>query len=146
MMKWLQSSDLFNDVAEWDERTGVWRVRSKSSEGGEIPSEIDGFYSILSGVFCAIYRSNGELVVRIGEAQIKFSNKVEITVGGPPEKRCLSLMENGIERVKHEYAVNSEPIENDPTPFVEDEDFDFGLFLSNIAHDPNRQARFKREL
>ncbi len=32
-------------------------------------------------------------------------------------------------------------IKDDPTPFVDEEDFDFGLFLSNVAKDESRQRR-----
>ena len=47
-----------------------------------------------------------------------------------------------------EYAL-PEPIvppENDPTPFADAEDFDFGLFLANVASDPGRRDRIYREV
>jgi hypothetical protein len=33
-------------------------------------------------------------------------------------------------------------IKGDPTPFVEEEDFDFGLLIANIAGSPERQQVF----
>ena len=33
------------------------------------------------------------------------------------------------------------PLKYDPTPFVEEEDFDFCLFVYNVANDPGRKAR-----
>ena len=33
------------------------------------------------------------------------------------------------------------PLEVDPTPFVEEEDYDYGLFLSNVVDDPDRKNR-----
>jgi len=144
-MLWLQSNECFNDVAEVDETAGVWRIQSRASEGGDIPSSTDGFYSMLSGVFCALYRSSGELVVQMGDVKVKLSNNVEIAVNGPPGKRCLSLGVSGREVAKHEYALISQRIEGDPTAFAEDEDFDFGVFLSNIARNPKRQSILKGE-
>jgi hypothetical protein len=31
--------------------------------------------------------------------------------------------------------------DNDPTPFIEEEDFDFGLFLENLSNNPEQQQR-----
>ena len=36
------------------------------------------------------------------------------------------------------------PLELDPTPFVEEEDFDFCLFLLNVLSDPGRKERIYR--
>jgi hypothetical protein len=33
------------------------------------------------------------------------------------------------------------PLENDPTPFVEEEDFDFLLFVNNVLKDKARRER-----
>jgi hypothetical protein len=41
-----------------------------------------------------------------------------------------------------------EPIvapEDDPTPFAEAEDFDFGLFIANVANDAERRSAIYRE-
>lgn len=145
VMIWLQCNECFNDVAEFDETAGTWRIIKRTSEGNDIPSRTDGFYSILSSVFCALYHSSGELFVQMGDVKVKLSNNVEIAVNGPPGKRCLSLMVSGHEFAKHEYALISQRIEGDPTAFVEDEDFDFGVFLSNIARTPKRQSILKGE-
>ena len=100
---------------------------------------------ILSGVFL-VFRTNGELFVRIGETQVRLSKDIEITVDGPPEKRCLSLMAGGMQVARHIYSLESRrPTEDDPTPFIDEEDFDLGLWLSNIASNPNRQAVLKGE-
>jgi hypothetical protein len=33
------------------------------------------------------------------------------------------------------------PLKYDPTPFIEEEDFDFCLFVYNVANNPGRKAR-----
>jgi hypothetical protein len=35
--------------------------------------------------------------------------------------------------------LNDGPIPGDLTPFIDDEDFDFGLFVSNISKDQDRR-------
>lgn len=146
-MLWLQSKDRFQDVAELDETTGDWRLVRRTTEGEIIPdlSNMDGAFSMLSDMFCALFCSHGELFVRIGETQVRLSDDIQLMVDGPPEKRCLSLVVSGREHARLEYALASQPIEGDPTAFIENEDFDFGVFLSNIAHNPNRQAVLKGE-
>jgi len=36
----------------------------------------------------------------------------------------------------------SQAIPGDPTAFIEDEDFDIGLFAGNVSKDPERRAVF----
>jgi hypothetical protein len=35
------------------------------------------------------------------------------------------------------------PLHEDPTPFVEDEDFDFGLFVHNVTNSARRRAIYR---
>lgn len=140
-MVWLQSNERFNDLVELDDKSGKWRATTRSEV---VPARIDGFYSILSNAFCALFRSGNHLYVRIGNQTVKLAGDVEISVTGPPEHRVLSLKANET-RVSHTYALSSVSIDGDVTPFVEDEDFDFGVFLANIASNPERQAILRGE-
>lgn len=140
-MVWLQNNERFNDLVELDEDSGEWRPTTRS----EIePSQTDGFYSILSNTFCALFRAGNQLYVRIGDKKVELAGDVEISVSGPAETRVLSLKANGT-GLSHTYSLSSASIDGDVTPFVEDEDFDFGVFLSNIARNPERQAILRGE-
>ena len=132
-------------MAKLDEEAGTWKLFSRDSAEEEVPSlsSVDGSYSILSNVFCAVFRMNGELFVRIGDTQVVLSEEVELIVDGPPEERCLSLVVGGIPRLTHNYWLEVTAIEGDVTPFIEDEDSDFGVFLSNISRSPKRQATLR---
>jgi hypothetical protein len=142
----VRNHDRFDDIAEFDITTGCWRVLSRSAaDENDVISYFDGFYAVLSGTYCALFRLNGELFVRIGDTQRTLTEDVAIKVGGPPEERCLTLMASDVELAKLVYAVEPWQIEGDPTPFIEEEDFDFGLFLSNIASNRDRQAVMKGE-
>lgn len=140
-MVWLRSNERFNDVVELDENSGEWRAPTRSEV---VPSQTDGYYSILSNAFCAVFRSENQLYVRIGDKTVELTGDVEISVHGPPENRVISLKAGGT-RVSHSYALSSASIDGDVTPFVEDEDFDFGVFLANIASNPERQAILRGE-
>jgi len=39
----------------------------------------------------------------------------------------------------HYVLLQAPPIPGDPTPFIEDEDFDFGLFVRNISRSSERR-------
>ena len=138
----LQSNDVFLELAELDETTGAWTpARREPSEKGY--ENIDGSFSVLSGVFCALFLSNGEIFVRVGDTQVQLSDDVKITVDGPDERRCLTPMSGVKTLATIRYAVEEWRIPNDPTPFIDDEDFDFGLWISNIAGSPIRQRVMK---
>ena len=138
----LQSNDRFNEVAELSLDAGDWRVTQRSDES----RPTDGFYSILGKTFCAVVRSGGKLLIRIGETQMELTEDVSIEVSGPSSKRVLVVSREGIPCVRHEYSCLKGHIEGDMTPFIEDEDFDFGLFLSNLSRNPRRQAVMKTGL
>jgi len=48
--------------------------------------------------------------------------------------------------VSVDYGVADQPVpvSADPTPFVEDEDFDFGLFVTRVLGDSERRGRMYR--
>ena len=48
-------------------------------------------------------------------------------------------LKNG-QLIRADYRVGGK-IEGDPTPFVEDEDFDYGLFFENVVLNENRLRR-----
>ncbi len=57
----------------------------------------------------------------------------------------LSILENGNEVMSVIYRDGLKDwIENDPTPMIEKEDFDFGLFVKNALSDKDRQRRLLR--
>jgi hypothetical protein len=145
-MVWLKSNDRFHEVVEFDPESGRWRQVTQSSNDDGTPLHTNGFYSFLSDVFCAIFRSGDQLLVQIGVKQIELTPDVKIVVSGPPKFRQFSLAIGGLPVVSLTYDSQWNPLEFDPTTCIEEEDFDFGLFLSNIAKDPQRQARLKEIL
>ena len=63
-----------------------------------------------------------------------------IEVAGKPSDRILKILKNNKLLYEIHYSLDGEKIiDGDPTPFIEEEDFDFGLFMSNISSDKNRK-------
>lgn len=41
--------------------------------------------------------------------------------------------------LKYEVRIPGPPLSQDPTPFIDEEDWDFGLFISNVMSVPERR-------
>ena len=136
----LQSHSRYDCLADFDHATGQYRLLSKAAVGGN--PETKGWFDILSSEFVALYRTDWQLFLRIGEISLVFTDDVQIDVSGPSNRRQLTI-KRGDETVSTiTYAIDPLfAIEDDPAPTGEPEDFDFGLFLTNIAHHKARKNR-----
>lgn len=140
MMIWLQSNDKHDELAEYDHGKGTFTTASRNDLGSNAPSRTDGIFSILSTVFVALYKFGQGLFVRIGDQCIPLTDDVVATVSGGSNNRTLTVKKAGKEIAHFRYALDgSKKFPDDPTPFIEDEDFDFGLFLSNISTNDKRK-------
>ena len=141
-MIWLQSHELYDSLVEYNHSDGSFTEISRKSNLGNIAtlSFINGVYSILSSTFVAIYRFEGQLFIRIGDNCIPLSDEVVVSVRGENNARELLILEAGKEVCKINYELDaSRWFEDDPTPFIDEETFDFGLFLSNISKSESRK-------
>jgi hypothetical protein len=57
----------------------------------------------------------------------------------------VSLHRHSIANVRYEAPRLEPPLEEDPTAFIEEDDFDFGLYLANMSKDQKRQIRLFAE-
>ena len=140
----LRNNEQFNDIVAYDAENGRWQRLDPESKKEVDSADVSGFFTILSSKYCAIYRSGQEIVACVGDVQIPLSHRVKINVTGNPAKRRLTISQDANVIVNHEYSLDtSNHFEDDPTPFIEDEDFDFGLFMANIAGSQERQEVLK---
>ncbi|WP_445366009.1 hypothetical protein ACJJJB_07940 [Microbulbifer sp. ANSA001] len=139
-MIWLQSNDKYNELAEYDHEEGTFTIVFRNGLGAKIPIKTVGTFAILSTVFVALYKFGQELYVRVGGQCIPLTDDVIVTVCGEVNSRLLTIKKAGVEVTSLNYTLDvSKIIPGDSTPFVEDEDFDFGLFVSNIATSSKRK-------
>jgi hypothetical protein len=140
----LRNNEQFSDIVTYDADNRSWQRLDYERRQNVVPADIAGFFAILSSKFCAMFRSGQEIIVCVGDVQVPLSHRVKINVTGNPEKRRLTISQDANVIVNHEYCVDtSNQFENDPTPFIEDEDYDFGLFMANIAGSQVRQEVLK---
>lgn len=139
-MIWLQSNDKYDEFAKYDHGKGTFTITSRNELGGNSPSSTEGRFTIMSSVFVALYKFDQGLFVRIGDRQIPLTDDVIVTVSGELKKRLLIVKNAGKEIARFNYVLDSsKKFLDDPTPFIENEDFDFGLLISNISVNDKRK-------
>jgi len=150
------------EFAEFDPETGTLNCFEKEGAGMELfRGRMQGRYVWLQDKLLVFYRKDGSLHLRIagrdyfldGEIESRLQkNRVDGVVQAFPQKLCAAasrlagdcrkfdLTKNGTVIVSLKYRS---PIESvlpfDFTPFIEDEDFDFLLFVHNVLSDPQRR-------
>jgi hypothetical protein len=109
----------------------------------------NGYYSEISKKEIVFFRENATLFLLIDFQKFIFDH---FSIHSYTQKR--SLVNHQVHLVRHITIKSHEMIifdddydeivptfEMDMTPFAEDEDFDFGLFLENVSKDKSRQSR-----
>lgn len=136
----LRSNRVFKNLLELDPVTGGNREFSQANMASA-SEKVSGFFDHLGGVLVAIYAFSGHLILKIGERAISITPEVTVVTTGAPNSRKLEAFDNKIVLATVTYAVtNISKFENDPTSFIENEDFDFGLFVANLIGSTDRKA------
>lgn len=129
-------------LAELDNRTGeirpvaLWRSLAWKSRPA------DGWYGDLGDKRLAVYRADGNLWLRIDDRALPFS-RLKLDLAQTGTLTAFRVWSDGhlVAEIEYKSGKPWPPLERDTTANVEEEQFDFGLFLLNIGNDPARQAR-----
>ena len=70
-----------------------------------------------------------------------------LPTGESPELNALTIKHRdaALVTIRYKPSVVGPSLESDPTPFVEREQFDFGLFIHNVLNDPKRRRLLRDE-
>lgn len=135
------------EVASFDITTGVLSRMDRSA----LPdgARVSGTYGLVGRIHVVLYRKVDQLQLRVGERLFDHADMLKVSRRRVGEGFVLSIDMNGRQSVElaYEPVVLDPPLAMDETPFMEKEDFDFGLFLVNVLTDPRRRSRiFSLEL
>lgn len=124
--------------AEFDPTTNSLRLGS-SDDFGRLLREAEGTFALLGGAVLVLTTTTAGVHLLAGSRRCPL-NDAEIVLAGHDGDRVLEIRwpSGDVDRLAYTVAGW---IESDPTPGVEREDFDFGLFLRNVRYDPERQRR-----
>ncbi len=151
-MPLLRSASRFDVIAEFDRDRGVLSEEVVPLKVAQ-SVKTAGQYCHLGGELLAIYADKNRVWLRIGDEELPAETLEAEWKGDGPVRRLV--ISRGQEVVRgFEYRLPIRPATQkhvqlgtttklddtvDVTPFAELEDFDFGLFITNVVNDPDRR-------
>lgn len=134
-MTLLQSFDDYNQFLNLDTEV----VLSIDSDCDSI-----GWYKIIDGKVSAIYVKEGNLFLRFGGENISLDdNKHSRTETMDASSKIFELIdENQNVILRFRYIADTEMSGVAPFDYIDQEDFDWGLFLLNIINNKERKINF----
>jgi hypothetical protein len=111
-----------------------WRCRNRS-----LP--VAGWYGRMGRTIGVLYRGIDGLHVGFGRTDLLVSSRLQIDLDHDGETSSLSIRLNQavIGTIRYRTPRRRSAASTDLTPFVEDEQYDFGLFIRNVVASPDRQ-------
>lgn len=145
MLILLRSHDKYTEFAELDSRSGI--VRWFTMAVPKVASKrIDGHVARLGGSVLCLYRDpDGMLHFRLDDHDLVLDHATVIDLERAEQNNLVIRRADGVLLTwRYPPPALDPPLDEDPTPFVEEEDFDFGLFLHNVTHDDVRRQTIYR--
>ena len=122
----------------------------------DLQSSINGRFSFIEGALVAFYRDNGVLKLRVeneehviddltssqlDEKRDTLNSLIPLKLRGlgGSQNKSFSLIHDGVSVLTLAYSFSAAKIAFDPTPFIDEEDSDFMLFIHRVLHDPERR-------
>jgi hypothetical protein len=142
----LACHDIFDQLADLDPGSPSVRFLSRKDHP-ELSASIVGRFSIINEMMVSLYRINGVLYFRIGDQEFELTDNVSSTLETDGNNRDFQLLKSEEVLVDLRYLTRESeiPLSIDPTPFVEEEHFDFLLFVHNVLTQPGRRDRVWNE-
>jgi hypothetical protein len=140
---YVESFDRFAEVGDFDAESGALNTFDRSSGEGE-GRLVEGHFATLSGTPVVFYRHRGDLWLRVRDRAWRLADPSTVHWSATDDSSRLAVMESGREVAHVEYETDRKD-PDDLTAFGTDEDWDFGLFVSNVLHDQGRRQRIYSE-
>lgn len=156
----IQSHGRFDEVAEIDGASGnIIRVLSKKEQPQITDWCEEGVYSMIEGTYACLYRYENRLFLRVGSERVDVSDK-EIWAIVTQKNACqtfrlyrardkcrtFQLYRGQCPIISFQYKapIIDPPLDLDPfSCFVEEEHFDFFLFVRNVLKNPQQKYAFQ---
>jgi hypothetical protein len=134
----VESFELHAEVGEFDPTSGELTVFARSSAPGR---PLSGHYTRLGNESVVFFRDHGRLHLRVGGKVFEVNEALQLDWRLVRDRESeLTVSSPGSESIRLQYASGppGPPLSEDPTPFVSDEDWDFGLFIKNVITNQDR--------
>lgn len=133
----VQSHDVFGRAGWFEPETGRFdeKAGDKAVELAQHP--LSGHYSRLGDQLAVFYRRGDGLRLRVGDLDISLDEGTKVVWSSESGISTFKVLTAGAVVICVSYPAASY-VEGDLTPFVELEDFDFGLFVANVVASEER--------
>lgn len=140
----IQSHEQFDVVAEFDPESG--RIQPHSRPDGLSPAGTDGWFATLGDSRVVFYRQSGRLWLRLADRTFDLDGDASVDWRVEAGMAVFAVADDdGQVVLRYSTGARSDPVtSDDPTPFVEDEDWDLGLFIANVMFDEERSDLVRR--
>ena len=139
----IQYYERMDVIAEFDPETGRLHPMPRPSH---LPfSATDGWFSILDGTCVVFYRHRRRLWLRAGAELFALDENTALAWGADRGVSWFQVADSH-RTIVLRYPSGppwGPPLSEDPTPFVHDEDWDLGLFITNVMSDEERRRRIR---
>ncbi|UUI73049.1 hypothetical protein [Cellulomonas xiejunii] len=126
-------------VADLDAELGALRLLPRPSSVGF--GDTVGWFCVLDGVCVVLYVGDDDRFrLRIGDREVVVDDSVRVG-WTRQQRRCALVVDSAHMHLEVSYPPPPPRSPDDLTPFVEESDDDFGLFVSEVLGDPERMAR-----
>ncbi|MET7303958.1 hypothetical protein [Embleya sp. NPDC005575] len=132
-------------IVRYRPESGLGTVLDQRAAGARSPRCV-GHFGELSGIPVALYRHRGAAWLQVARRRIRVVpclrphwQRVDDRGPNTPGRR-LRIDANGVELLDLGYRIEPWWYEFDFTPMVEEEHFDYGLFVAEMLRSPSRWA------
>jgi hypothetical protein len=148
----VNSFDRYNTQGDFEPKSGVVEEFSRDTAH---PEPVRGLYTELGSALAVLYRDGDELWLRLGSEKFALDGRFKITWRHVSDgewdhewnltKRAvsevfISAAESRSITMRYDAGVSyGPPLSMIPTQ-SDEEDWDFGLFVANVACDPDRRS------
>ncbi|MFG2822553.1 hypothetical protein ACGFX4_24350 [Kitasatospora sp. NPDC048365] len=131
----VESYGVFQSVAEFTPATGELGPERVRNQAQDRPA---GCYGYLDGKLLVVFREGGEILLRALGRTFRVSSGA---IRHESRGGVCTLHLDVDTAIGYQEPEEIGQLEFDTTAFVEAEDFDLGLFVANLAADPDRAGR-----
>ena len=169
----LQSKEKFADLLQLNYVTNEKMVIKKTSFDKQESIKISGAFSEIDGQLICFFRYQDQLFIDFDDDRYLIAPSVNSTIITPRSTQrilnilcglvkincknetifkyqlsrfCLKQENKTLKNIYYKPMENSLSGEIDYTPFIEDEDFDFFLFMHNVLNDTERRKNIFKSL
>jgi hypothetical protein len=141
----LQSVDSFDTIVRFNPEIGSRSNYSKATKPVLQKPITAGLCGEVDGHFLALYVRNANLYVLMDGKGVLVDDEVNAQFLETDGLNTLLIQRHGSTALRLDYRPiePDPPLSDDPTPFLEAEDFDFPLLLYNIISQPQRRIAFR---